>query len=123
MGIIILQKYDYLQYTQEALNLQFPDAMLVTRIFWSNSLMEGDYRGWQAIAYHPPVPTGKEEYAYRKGGGPATEVIKTNLTERLPKTAVESLARALLPQMRAYFASDEGQAALKQWRAEREHQG
>ena len=54
---------------------------------------------------------------------PATEVIKTNQTERLPKTAVESLSRALLPQMRAYFASDEGQAALKQWRAEREQQG
>ena len=85
--------------------------------------MEGDYRGWQAIAYHPPVPTGKEEYAYRKGGVPATEVIKTNQSERLPKTAVESLARALLPQMRAYFASDEGEAALKQWRAEREQQG
>ena len=123
MGIIIQQKYDYLQYTPKALKLQFPDAMLGTRIFWSNSLMEGDYRGWQAIAYHPPVPTGKEEYAYRKGGVPATEVIKTNQTERLPKTAVESLARALLPQMRAYFASDEGQAALKQWRAEREQQG
>ena len=60
--------------------------------------------------------TGKE-------GMPATEVIKTNQTERLPKTAVESLARALLPQMRAYFASEKGQAALKQWRAEREQQG
>ena len=54
---------------------------------------------------------------------PATEVIKTNQSERLPKTAVESLARALLPQMRAYFASNEGHAALKQWRAEREQPG
>ena len=54
---------------------------------------------------------------------PATEVIKTNQTERLPKTAVKSLARALLPQMRAYFASVEGQAALQQWREEREQQG
>ena len=123
MGIITYRKYDYLQYTRKALKLQFPDAMLGTRIFWPNSLREGDYRGWQAIAYHPPVLTVLEEYADRKDGVPATEVIKTNQSERLPKTAVESLARALLPQMRAYFASDEGQAALKQWRAEREQQG
>lgn len=98
-------------------------------LFWEHEFSgqavswRGTIGGGKAIAYHPPVPTGKEEYAYRKGGVPATEVIKTNQTERLPKTAVESLARALLPQMRAYFASDEGQAALQQWREEREQQG
>lgn len=72
----------------------------------------------------PPTCTDWERgICLQERRGAATEVIKTNRTERLPKTAVESLARALLPQMRAYFASDEGQAALKQWRAEREQQG
>ncbi len=40
--------------------------------------------------------------------------------EPLPQSVVQSLARAMLPQMQRFFESEQGKQALVQWRAERE---
>ena len=79
--------------------------------------LEGGYRGWQATL--SLLPAGKEK-SYRLGGMPANTIVVENQTEPLPQSASESLARALLPQMQAFFESEQGKQALKQWREERE---
>lgn len=73
------------------------------------------------MASHPqvPLPAGKEK-GYRLGGMPANTVVVENQTEPLPQSAIESLARALLPQMQAFFESKQGKRALKEWHEERE---
>lgn len=38
----------------------------------------------------------------------------------IPNDVMESLARALLPEIRAFYESEEGKAAFEQWKAERE---
>ena len=38
----------------------------------------------------------------------------------IPDDVMESLARALLPEIRAFYESEEGKAAFEQWKAERE---
>jgi len=50
----------------------------------------------------------------------ANTIVLENQTEPLPQSAIESLARALLPQMQAFFESEQGRQALKEWREERE---
>ena len=66
-----------------------------------------------------PLPAGKEK-SYRLGGMPANTIVVENQTEPLPQSAIESLARALLPQMQAFFESEQGRQALKEWREQRE---
>ena len=56
----------------------------------------------------------------QKRGMSANQVVLENKTEPIPQSAVESLARTLLPQMQAFFESEQGKQALKQWREERE---
>jgi len=80
--------------------------------------LEGDYRGWQATP--SLLPAGKEKENYRKGGVSANRVVLENKTEPIPQSAVESLARTLLPQMQAFFESEQGKQALKEWHEERE---
>ena len=71
-----------------------------------------------------PPPTsylaGKEKESSRKGGVSANQVVLENKTEPIPQSAVESLARTLLPQMQAFFESEQGKQALKEWHEERE---
>ena len=38
----------------------------------------------------------------------------------IPKDVMESLARALLPEIRAFYESEEGKEAFEKWKAERE---
>ena len=38
----------------------------------------------------------------------------------IPDDVMESLARALLPEITAFYESEEGKAAFEQWQAERE---
>ena len=38
----------------------------------------------------------------------------------VPDEAMESLARCILPSIRAYFESDEGQREYAEWKAEKE---
>jgi hypothetical protein len=40
---------------------------------------------------------------------------------RIPKTALDSLARRLYPAIRKYFESEEGQREFKEWKKQREH--
>ena len=54
---------------------------------------------------------------------PANRVIIENKTEQISQSKLESLARALLPQMQAFFESEQGKQALKKWRDERERPG
>ena len=82
------------------------------------SCLEGDYRGWQATPNL--LPAGKEKEHYREGGVSANRVVLENKTEPIPQSAVESLARALLPQMQAFFESEQGKQMLKEWHEERE---
>ena len=63
---------------------------------------------------------GKEKESYRKEGISANRVVLENKTEPIPQSAVERLARALLPQMQAFFESEQGKQALKEWHGERE---
>ena len=56
----------------------------------------------------------------QKGGVSANQVVLENKTEPIPQSAVESLARTLLPQMQAFFESEQGKQALKEWHEERE---
>ena len=39
----------------------------------------------------------------------------------IPDFAIDSMARCLLPQVQAYFASAEGQAAFEEWKRQQEH--
>lgn len=39
----------------------------------------------------------------------------------IPDFVIESLARCLLPQMQAYFASEEGQMAFEEWKRQQEN--
>lgn len=41
-------------------------------------------------------------------------------THDFPDEAIESLARYILPSIRAYFESDEGQREYAEWKAEKE---
>ena len=38
----------------------------------------------------------------------------------IPDVVIDSLARALLPAIQAYFATEEGQREFKAWQAERQ---
>ena len=38
----------------------------------------------------------------------------------IPNDVMESLARALLPEIRVFYESEEGKAAFEQWKSERE---
>ena len=82
------------------------------------SCLERDYRGWQATPNL--LPAGKEKERYRRGRVSDNRVVLENNTEPIPQSAVESLARALLPQMQAFFESKQGKQALKEWREKRE---
>jgi len=66
------------------------------------------------------LPAGKEKEHYRKGGVSDNRVVLENKTEPIPQSAVESLARVLLPQIQAFFESKQGKQALEKWREERE---
>ncbi len=44
---------------------------------------------------------------------------RKNNTTGIPDFEIDSLARALLPAMRAYISSEEGQREFKAWQAER----
>ena len=51
--------------------------------------------------------------------GNVTQTKKYNLKNiRLSKWQIESLARCFLPQIREYFASEEGQRDFEKWRKE-----
>lgn len=39
----------------------------------------------------------------------------------IPEFEIDALARCLLPAMRAYFDSEEGQRAFAEWKAQQEH--
>lgn len=39
----------------------------------------------------------------------------------VPDFVIDTLARCLLPQMQAYFASLEGQKAFEEWKRQQEH--
>jgi hypothetical protein len=39
---------------------------------------------------------------------------------RIPKPAIDSLARRLYPAIREYFESEEGQREFKKWKMEKE---
>ena len=40
---------------------------------------------------------------------------------RIPKSALDSLARRLYPAIREYFESEEGQREFEEWKKQREH--
>ena len=42
---------------------------------------------------------------------------------RIPDYAIERMARCLLPDLIAYYESEEGQAAFAAWKAEKEKNG
>ena len=42
---------------------------------------------------------------------------------KIPDYELESLARCLLPDMQAYFESNEGKRAFAEWQAQRQKQG
>ncbi len=58
----------------------------------------------------------EKKESYRKGGVSANQVVLENKTEPIPQSAVESLARTVLPQMQAFFESEQGKQALKDMR-------
>ena len=39
----------------------------------------------------------------------------------IPDYEIEAMARVLLPALRAFYASPEGQAAFKEWKRNQEH--
>ncbi|MGI6153578.1 MAG: hypothetical protein ACOYJB_07095 [Christensenellaceae bacterium] len=40
---------------------------------------------------------------------------------RIPKTALDSLARRLYPAIREYFECEEGQREFEEWKKQKEH--
>ena len=73
------------------------------------------------MASHPKSLTSWErKRELQKRGMSANQVVLENKTEPIPQSAGESLARTLLPQMQAFFESEQGKQALKEWREERE---
>ena len=48
-----------------------------------------------------------------------TNTTATNVST-IPDTALEALARCLLPAIRSYFESDEGQREFAEWKLERQ---
>lgn len=85
------------------------------------SYLEGDYRGWQADASHPKSLTSWErKRVLRKRRGVRQSSSLENKAGSIPQSAVESLARTLLPQMQAFFESEQGKQTLKEWHEERE---
>lgn len=40
---------------------------------------------------------------------------------KIPKSALDSLARRLYPAIREYFESEEGQREFEEWKKQREH--
>ncbi len=42
---------------------------------------------------------------------------------QIPDYELEALARCLLPDMQAYFESDEGKRAFAEWQAQQQNQG
>ena len=49
--------------------------------------------------------------------GPAID----GLHEQIPDDIIDSMARVLLPALRAFYDSPEGQAAFEAWKQEQEH--
>lgn len=78
--------------------------------------LEGGKGGWQA-ALPTPYRLGKKK---QEGGVPANQAKVETENEALPQSVVQGLARAMLPQMRRFFESEQGRQTLEQWRAERE---
>ncbi len=78
--------------------------------------MEGG-KGGGKLRSPPPYRLGKKK---PRGGVPASQVSIETENEPLPQSVVQSLARAMLPQMRRFFESEQGRKTLEQWRTERE---
>lgn len=49
--------------------------------------------------------------------GPAID----GLQEQIPDDIIDGMARVLLPALRAFYDSPEGQAAFEAWKQEQEH--
>lgn len=62
-----------------------------------------------------PTPSG------RKAGGVGIGKVqqsKRSYWASIPKHEVDALARCLLPDIQAYFASEEGQREYREWEAQ-----
>ena len=93
--------YDFLYYTAKTLKWQASRVRLRHTIF---PTWRGTTGGGKLTLPTPNLlPAGKEKEYYGKGG-----------------VSVESLARTLLPQMQAFFESEQGKQTLKEWHEERE---
>lgn len=77
--------------------------------------MEGGKKGGATLP--TPYRLGKKK---RKGRVPANQASTETKADALPQSVVQSLALAILPQMRQFFESEQGKQKLEQWRAERE---
>ena len=61
--------------------------------------------------------------SFKTGGGSMARKKKINdYGTGIPYHEVEALARVLLPEIQAYFDSEEGQKEYAEWKAKRENQ-
>ncbi len=47
-------------------------------------------------------------------------VKNSDVKDEVPANVIEALARCLLPAIRSYFESEEGQAAFEEWKSQRD---
>ena len=82
--------------------------MSIVRFFWGGSGRKGPfhYRGWDGV---PGLPV-RRGAALRLGAAPMGRKKKVNdYGTGIPYHEVEALARVLLPEIQAFFESEEGQ--------------
>ena len=110
--------YDFLYYTEKTLKWQASRVRLRHTIF---PTWRGTTGGGKLTLPTPNLlPAGKEKEYYGKGGVSGNRAVLENKAGSILQSAVESLARTLLPQMQAFFESEQGKQTLKEWHEERE---
>ena len=68
------------------------------------------------IRRRPPLKTDEKEVEQVTPSDPATEGLQTVI----PEFIIDTMARAILPSLRAFYASPEGRAAFEEWKRQQE---
>lgn len=70
----------------------------------------------KSAAKRPPLKNEKEVERMTPAD-PTTDDLQTVI----PDFVIDTMARALLPSLRDFYASPEGQAAFEEWKRSQEH--